>query len=308
MDKNKLAILSVCYILSGCSMSIKDTDPLVNDKPQERITTLSEALVCAHKAISESKDRNFGYYFIVDDIKDGTIPSEASNGELSDSLKYEFIHDLKQMVFEGYGSVLSNYPIIFKDKVDKDSDFGLNQFGEADKEQIKKLSEHLVLQNNITRANAIAKGEKISPYVDMKPVIVKGAFTRNDENPVRKIEGQLTASAEGFANASLDSSGSHQIKSVSLSILVEDPLNNIVKHSFSWTINTHEKGYSIKFDAGYGDAALNASFDNLTVESKQGAQQALTDAAALWLVKQTYGSVADIDGCMNLARNNNVKK
>jgi hypothetical protein len=279
--------------------------------PKETTSIMKEVLDCAYDEMNkpqrevQKKPRNFGYYFVIDDIIDGTIPIGGGNGDLSDSLRYELINKLSKMVFNGHGNVLSNFPVIFRQNPseiagspEKKISFGLNQFGEVDPEEYLKLSERLTPLNNAKRAKYIADGEKIIPYKKMKPIIVKGAFTRNDENPIRKVEGSFGASADGFANASLNADGSHQIKSVTLSLFIENPQFNLVEHSASWTLNTHEKGYSIKLDAGYGDASVNASFDNLSVDSKQGAQQTLIDMAALWLVQNTYGDIADIDSCM----------
>lgn len=310
MTKNKIFLLMGSYLLSGCSFMTVETQKS-SEIPKETTSIMKEVLDCASDAMNkpqkevQKKSRDFGYYFVIDDIIDGTIPIGGGNGELSDSLRYELINKLSKMVFNGHGNVLSNFPVIFKQNPseiagssENKSSFGLNEFGEVDPIPYKRLSERLRDLNNGTRAKAIAAGEKIVPYNRMEAVIVKGAFTRNDENPIRKVEGKLGASADGFANASLNADGSHQIKSISLSILIEEPSHNLVKNSASWTLNTHEKGYSIKLDAGYGDASLNASFDNLSVDSKQGAQQTLIDMAALWLVQNTYGDIADINSCM----------
>ncbi len=310
MIKNKIFLLIGSYLLSGCSFMTVETQKS-SEIPKETTSIMKKVLDCAYDEMNkpqkelQKKPRDFGYYFVIDDIIDGTIPIGGGNGDLSDSLRYELINRLSKMVFNGHGNVLSNFPVIFRQNPseiagssEKKSSFGLNEFGEVDPFPYKELSKKLTLLNNDARGKAMVRGEKIVPYERMEAIIVKGAFTRNDENPIRKVEGKFGASADGFANASLNADGSHQIKSVSLSILIEEPVFNLVKNSASWTLNTHEKGYSIKLDAGYGDASLNASFDNLSVDSKQGAQQTLIDMAALWLVQNTYGDVADIDSCM----------
>jgi len=320
MTKNKISFLIGSCFLSGCSFMNVEPGPI--EPPKETASIMKVVLDCAYKAMNkpqmeaQKKSRDFGYYFVIDDIIDGTVPI-GGNGELSDSLRYELINRLSKIVFNGHGNVLSNFPVIFRQNpsevaasIEKKSSFGLNEFGGVDPGPYTRLSDKLSVLNNIARWDAIKSGEKIVPYKKMEAIIVKGAFTRNDENPIRKVEGRFGASADGFANASLNADGSHQIKSISLSILIEEPLLNLVKNSASWTLNTHEKGYSIKLDAGYGDASLNASFDNLSVDSKQGAQQTLIDMAALWLVQNTYGDIANINNCMKKIPkdNENVKK
>ena len=298
MKIQKFLVLTVYSLLFGCTSAIKDSDNFLIEKPRERITNLSQALTCAKDEVVRSKDRDFGYLFVVDEVIDGTIPaSGAFNGELSDSLRYELVHNLKQAVHQGYGIVLANFPPVLRR--DSNSNFGLNEYSMADKTALKKLEKFYTDRINTVRDNARKESnEKISKYRGVNTLVVKAAFTRNDENPVKKNSLGLNFGADGrSAKGSIDLGRTNQFKSMTLTVIVEDPRINEIRTSVSFTINTHEEGYAIDFSGGYGDAFLGFTNDNLLVESKHGAQQTLVDAATLWLLDYTFGQVSDMKSC-----------
>lgn len=308
MKIRKIFVLSLCSLLLGCASAVKDSDNFLIEKPGDRKTNLSQALSCAKDEILRSKDRDFGYLFVIDDVIDGTVPNGGFDGELSDSLRYELVHNLKQAVHQGYGIVLANFPPVLRR--DPNNSFGLDENSMADKTALKKLEKFYTDRINSVRdksrkdveAKAKSLGssevEKISDYRGLNTLIVKAAFTRNDENPVKKNSLGLNFGADGrSAKSEIDLGRTNQFKSMTLTVIVEDPRRNEIRTSASFTINTHEEGYAIDFSGGYGDAFLGFTNDNLLVESKHGAQQTLIDAATLWLLEYTFGNVSNMKWC-----------
>jgi hypothetical protein len=299
MKIKSLNIIILAYLLSGCSISVKNTDNLL-EKPRERVTNLEATLSCTKSAIEHSNDRKFGYLFIVDDVIDGTVPSPQFDGELSDSLRYELIHNLKKTLHSGYGAVLSNFPLIYK-YPNGESNYGLNEFGVADANASNSLKNNYTKIINGIRGSAkkMNPNEQISSYEGLDVRVIRAAFTRNDANSIQKNNTGLNVGADGrVANGKLDIGITNEIKSVTLTAYLENPDRNSVENTTSFTVSTHENGYAVDLSAGYNDVFLGLKTDNLLVESKHSAQQVLVDAITLWILDETYGSVANIKGCM----------
>ncbi|SEH05441.1 hypothetical protein [Candidatus Venteria ishoeyi] len=303
MNVKMFFTIAIGSMLIGCSSINYKEDQLI-EKPRPRVTNLSDSLMCAKKEIESSDDRTFGFIFIIDDVVDGTVPSMQFNGELSDSLRYEFLHNLIQTVNRGYGITLSNFPLIFQNT---GGDFGLSQYGvplntkEGNGENglAVLINSYLKIINGIRERARKRTGEQISPYTRLRPIVIKSAFTRNDENPVIKNNLGFNIGSDGDADGEVDFGKSEQVKSITLTVIMEDPRTNQVVASGSFTINTHEKGHAFDLSIGGNEPFLGITSDNLLVESKHGAQQSLIDAATLWLLDWTYGPVTNIShNCM----------
>lgn len=294
--------MCLCFpiALTACSNGTLVPSKFLTEKPKVRSTNLSNSLMCVKKAIGKSEDRTNGYLFSIPPIIDGTV-IKGVDGELSDSLQYEFISNLHNVLPRGYGLVLTNHPIVFQE-TDGNSDFGLNQYGVINKSDIESLTKVYLEQINSTRkiAQKTFPNEKISLYDKLHIRIIKGAFTRNDKDPVHKKGFGLNIGGDGSSgDGAIDFGKTNEYSSITLSLLLNDPSSNILQNATSFTINAHRFSSNFELSLTPGEGLLGLVNENLVIESKHGAQQTLIDAATIWVLEKTYGDKADFSKCIS---------
>lgn len=294
----KWLISFIPLIVSSCAIQPLPVDETgLIEKPKSKYTNLSDALQCAKEKISSSEDREFGYLFAIAHITDGTLSNMmAHDSPLSDRMHTEFATNLFNST-RGYGVILANFPQMYLAG-------NMNSSGEANKGRHLEMVRRQLGEINTIRRAAIAYNqrnnidEKISLYRDLKPVVVTGTFTRSDDTPIKRKN-----TGFGFGNSGTDT-GDSQIgktagyKALSLNMVLSNPITNQMIASKTFTIFTHEVDNSFNLNLGVGEGFLSFTNENILVESKHGAQQTLIDAASLWALDKTYGSVANIGGCL----------
>lgn len=296
----KKLLLSACIAmaLSSCSSTSIVTKSSLRDNPKIKSTNLSNSLQCIKKGIKSSKDSTLGYLFTVPKIIDGTV-YEGFDGELSDSLQYELIANLHNTLPKGYGLVLTNHPIIFRE-TEGGSDFGLNQYGVVSGDTLETITKVYLshINKKRKRAQKAFPNEKISLYSTLEPRIIKAAFTRNDKEPIHKKGFGFNIGSDGNdGDGSIDVGKTNEYSSISLTILLNNPSSNTLQDAATFTLNVYRKTNNFELSLGPGEGFLGLVNEDLVIESKHGAQQALIDAATIWVLDKTYGDRADFSRC-----------
>ncbi|MFI3189959.1 hypothetical protein BCS42_04195 [Crenothrix sp. D3] len=285
--KKRLSLVLLPLILSSCSQTqIKVDEENDYNSPSVRKTSLSSALSCASNRL-EHANLTGGFIFSISDIPDGTVKSSvAVDGPLSDEERIELIDSLLGMVDMSRGVVLTKNPPIFSMAfTENNKESGYTRYGTVDGGTLNSMA-----NDYLSVANAVRKSNKLPPLKSLNVLAIDGAFTRNDLEPAYKKSNGFNGGVSGQEpTGNIDFGQSGKTKGVSLVVTISNPLFNQVIASRSFTAYSLEKDNTFKISFGYKGGYLGYSYEDIIVQPTHGIQQALIDAAALWIVDETYG-------------------
>jgi hypothetical protein len=137
----------------------------------------------------------------------------------------------------------------------------------------------------------------------LNALAIDATFTRNDMEPAyKKGSGFNGGVSSQEPTGNIDIGRSNKTKGITLVVTISNPLLNQVIGSRSFTAYSLEKDDTFKISFGYKGGYLGYSYEDIIVQPTQGIQQALIDAAALWIVDATYGETKkelNLRSCLN---------
>jgi len=175
--KKLLISASVALVMTGCSTVNRYTlDTEFDSAPIKSKTKMSQALQCLRTELDKNLINPSAYVFMVRDIIDGTIKhNNYSDGPLSDSGRVQMISTLSAHTNPSYGLVIDQFPLMFKPIISEQ--VGLDRFGFPSQSNLENFLPRLT---SVANTNRSQRGMQAIDSVT--PLIIDGAFTRNDSS------------------------------------------------------------------------------------------------------------------------------
>lgn len=273
-----LLIGGVLCLNAGCT-SVDSTLSNINiETPYPAVTNLTETLKCIGIKINESESP--ALLLLVDDFFDGTVPvvtdikaatikAFRDNGPLADGGKYDFEAVIKRTVSSKKIVIPYSIPV------------------------------GLVQQEDIYGKLNLKYLQELIKIYDVSGVIrVKGVFTQNDSsNNDNKGFGSSGVIEGDHAELEMEYGEARSTRSLSLAIHLGNPLNNLVIAATTLTLNTHTKSNEFSIGFGYGEGSMSFAKESKRKEGLHGAQRALVEAAAMWMLRGLYSKI-DFSQCI----------
>ncbi|MFT5609652.1 MAG: hypothetical protein ACI9WC_001537 [Arenicella sp.] len=217
-----IAMLTVGYSTTSRFTLASDFDPA----PIKSKTKMSVALQSMNSQLEQATVNPSVYVFTVRDTIDGTIKHHNySDGPMSDSGRIQTLSTLSADTSPSYGLVVDRFPRMFKPVVNET--VGLDRFGVPSQENLADFYPKLTAVANANRPS------RDMPNVGaITPLIIDGAFTRNDSSHMRSkgygSNGGYRGDADEEETGALDYGKSGSERSVTLVVNLYEPATNLV--------------------------------------------------------------------------------
>lgn len=289
---------SVAMMMAGCSTTSRfSLDTEFDSAPIKSKTKMSVALQCMSQQLEQTADNPSAYVFMVRDIIDGTIKhNNYSDGPLSDSGRIQMISTLSAHTNPSYGLVTDQFPLMFKPIISET--VGLDRFGFPSQENLDNFYPKLTA---VANANRTARGmENVGAIT---PLIIDGAFTRNDSSHLRSKgygnNGGYRGDVEDEESGAIDFGRSGSERSVTLVVNIIDPKTNVVIGTEGFDLKYYSNSKTARFRVAVNNYYYGFSNTDVRVETLHAAQQTLLDGAAVWILDNAYGSKVDFTPCFD---------
>jgi hypothetical protein len=287
----------ISMLTASCSTTSRyslDTD--FDSAPVKSKTRMSVALQCMNSQLEQTMVNPSAYVFMVRDVIDGTITPNHSDGPMSDSGRIQMISTLSAHTSPSYGLVIDKFPLIFKQVLNET--VGLDRFGFPSQENLNGFYPKLTA---IANANRASRG--MASVAAIKPLIIDGAFTRNDSSHMRSkgygSNGGYRGDVDDEKTAAIDSGKSGSERSVTLVINIIDPETNVVIGSEGFDLKYYSNSKTARFRIAVNNYYYGFSNTDVRVETLHAAQQTLLDGAAVWILDNAYGKKVNFTRCFN---------
>jgi hypothetical protein len=296
--KKVLLIGLISMLMVGCSTTSRFTlDTDFESAPIKSRTKMSVALQCMNSQLEQTMVNPSAYVFMVRDIIDGTIKhNNYSDGPLSDSGRIQMISTLSAHTSPSYGLVIDQFPLIFKPVINET--IGLDRFGYPSQENLNNFYPKLTA---VANANRASRG--MASVGAITPLIIDGAFTRNDSSHSRSKgygnNGGYRGDADDEESGALDYGNSGSERSVTLVVNIIDPQTNVVIGTEGFDLKYYSNSKTARFRIAVNDLYYGFSNTDVQVETLHAAQQTLLDGAAVWILDNAYGKKVDFTPCFN---------
>ncbi|RBP51226.1 hypothetical protein [Arenicella xantha] len=291
---------SVALLMSGCSsVSRYSLDTEFDSAPVKTKTKMSEALQCLRRELDNNLSNPSAYVFMVRDIIDGTIKhNNYSDGPLSDAGRIQMISTLSAHTNPSYGIVVDQFPLMFQPIISEQ--IGLDRFGFPSQSNLDNFLPKLTTVANTNRA---ARGMSAIPSVT--PLIIDGAFTRNDSSHQRSKgygqNGGYRGDVEEEKSGALDLGKSGSERSVTLVVNIIDPQTNMIIGTEGFDLKYYSNSKTARFRIAIDNYYYGFSNTDVRVETLHAAQQTLLDGAAVWILDNAFGNKVDFSPCFETA-------
>jgi hypothetical protein len=288
-----IAVLTV-----GCSSTSRFTlDTDFDSAPIKSKTKMSVALQCMNSQLEQATVNPSVYVFMVRDIIDGTIKhNNYSDGPMSDSGRIQMISTLSAYTSPSYGLVIDRFPLMFKPVVNET--VGLDRFGFPSQENLENFYPKLTA---VANANRLSRG--MANVGAITPLIIDGAFTRNDSSHMRSkgygSNGGYRGDADEEETGALDYGKSGSERSVTLVVNIIDPATNLVIGTEGFDLKYYSNSKTARFRVAVNNVYYGFSNTDVRVETLHAAQQTLLDGAAVWILDNAYGRKIDFTPCFD---------
>ena len=237
------------------------------------------------------------YLFMVRDIIDGTIKhNNYSDGPMSDSGRIQMISTLSAHTSPSYGLVIDHFPLIFKPVINET--VGLDRFGFPSQENLNGFYPKYTA---VANANRASRG--MASVGAITPLIIDGAFTRNDSSHIRSkgygSNGGYRGDVDEEKTAAIDSGKSGSERSVTLVVNIIDPETNLVIGTEGFDLKYYSNSKTARLRFALNNYYYGFSNTDVRVETLHAAQQTLLDGAAVWILDNAYGKKIDFGLCFN---------
>lgn len=289
---------SVAVLVTGCSTTSRYTlDTEFDSAPVKSTTKMSVALQCMNTQLEQNKTNPSAYVFMVRDIIDGTIKhNNYSDGPLSDSGRIQMISTLSAHTNPSYGLVTDQFPLMFKPVINEV--IGLDRFGFPSQENLNNFYPKLTA---VANANRASRGMELVDAVT--PLVIDGAFTRNDSSHLRSkgygSNGGYRGDVEDEESGAIDFGRSGSERSVTLVINIIDPKTNVVIGTEGFDLKYYSNSKTARFRIAVDNYYYGFSNTDVKVETLHAAQQTLLDGAAVWILDNAFGRKVDFTPCFD---------
>lgn len=289
---------SIALVMTGCSTTSRYTlDTEFDSAPVKSKTKMSTALQCMNEQLEQNTSNPSAYVFMVRDIIDGTIKhNNYSDGPLSDSGRIQMISTLSAHTNPSYGLVIDQFPLMFKPVISET--VGLDRFGFPSDENLNNFYPKLTA---VANANRSSRGmESVSAVT---PLIIDGAFTRNDSSHLRSkgygSNGGYRGDVEEEESGAIDFGRSGSERSVTLVINIIDPKTNVVIGTEGFDLKYYSNSKTARFRIAVDNYYYGFSNTDVKVETLHAAQQTLLDGAAVWILDNAFGTKVNFSPCFD---------
>ena len=296
--KNLVISGAAALIMSGCSTVSRYTlDTDFDAAPEKSKTKMSEALQCLRQELDNNLVNPSAYVFMVRDIIDGTIKhNNYSDGPLSDAGRIQMISTLSAHTHPSYGIVIDQFPLMFQPIISEQ--VGLDRFGFPSQ---ANLSSFLPRLTTVANTNRSSRG--MSEVSAITPLIIDGAFTRNDSSHQRSKgygqNGGYRGDVEEEKSAAIDFGDSGSERSVTLVVNIIDPQTNVVIGTEAFDLKYYSNSKTARFRVAVDNYYYGFSNTDVRVETLHAAQQTLLDGAAVWILDNAFGNKVDFSPCFD---------
>ncbi|GHA04973.1 hypothetical protein GCM10008090_13120 [Arenicella chitinivorans] len=296
--KNLVISGAAALVMSGCSTVSRYTlDTDFDAAPEKSKTKMSEALQCLRQELDNNLVNPSAYVFMVRDIIDGTIKhNNYSDGPLSDSGRIQMISTLSAHTHPSYGIVIDQFPLMFQPIISEQ--VGLDRFGFPSQ---SNLSSFLPRITSVANTNRNARG--MNDVSEVTPLIIDGAFTRNDSSHQRSKgygqNGGYRGDVEEEKSAAIDFGDSGSERSVTLVVNIIDPQTNVVIGTEAFDLKYYSNSKTARFRVAVDNYYYGFSNTDVRVETLHAAQQTLLDGAAVWILDNAFGNKVDFSPCFD---------
>ncbi len=287
---------SVALIMTGCSTVSRYTlDTEFDSAPVKSKTKMSAALQCLREELDKNLVNPSAYVFMVRDIIDGTIKhNNYSDGPLSDSGRVQMISTLSAHTNPSYGLVIDQFPLMFKPVISEQ--VGLDRYGYPSQSNMDNFLPKLT---SVANANRSARGMEEIGMVT--PLIIDGAFTRNDSSHIRSKgygqNGGYRGDVEDEESAAVDLGDSGSERSITLVVNIIDPKTNVVIGTEGFDLKYYSNSKTARFRIALNNYFYGFSNTDVRVETLHAAQQTLLEGAAVWILDNAFGKKVDFSPC-----------
>ena len=294
--KKLCASASIALLMTGCSTTPRYTlDTEFDSTPVKSKTKMSIALQCMSTQLKQNTTNPSAYVFMVRDIIDGTIKqNNFSDGPLSDSGRIQMISTLSAHTNPSYGLVTDQFPLMFKPIISET--IGLDRFGFPSEENLNNFYPKLMAVANESRAS-----RGMESVMEVTPLIIDGAFTRNDSSHLRSkgygSNSGYRGDVEEEKSGAIDFGRSGSVRSVTLVINIIDPKTNIVIGTEGFDLKYYSNSKTARFRIALDNYYYGFSNTDVKVETLHAAQQTLLDGAAVWILDNAFSSKVDFSPC-----------
>lgn len=289
---------SVALVMTGCSTVKRYTlDTEFDSSPVKSKTKMSEALQCLRTELDNNLVNPSAYVFMVRDIIDGTIKhNNYSDGPLSDSGRVQMISTLSAHTNPSYGLVIDQFPLMFKPIISEQ--VGLDRYGFPSQSNLENFLPKLT---TVANTNRTQRG--MSEVGSVTPLIIDGAFTRNDSSHRRSkgygANGGYRGDVEDEESAAIDLGNSGSERSITLVINIIDPKSNVVIGTEAFDLKYYSNSKTARFRIALNNYFYGFSNTDVRVETLHAAQQTLLEGAAVWILDNAFGKKVDFSPCFN---------
>ena len=289
---------SIALVMTGCSTTSRYTlDTEFDSAPVKSKTKMSLALQCMSTQLEQNTTNPSAYVFMVRDIIDGTIKhNNYSDGPLSDSGRIQMISTLSAHTDPSYGLVIDQFPLMFKPVVSET--IGLDRFGFPSDENLNNFYPKLTA---VANANRASRG--MESVTAVTPLVIDGAFTRNDSSHLRSkgygSNGGYRGDIEEEESGAIDFGRSGSERSVTLVINIIDPKTNVVIGTEGFDLKYYSNSKTARFRIAVDNYYYGFSNTDVKVETLHAAQQTLLDGAAVWILDNAFGSKVNFSPCFD---------
>jgi len=294
--KKLLISASVALVMTGCSTVNRYTlDTEFDSAPIKSKTKMSQALQCLRTELDKNLINPSAYVFMVRDIIDGTIKhNNYSDGPLSDSGRVQMISTLSAHTNPSYGLVIDQFPLMFKPIISEQ--VGLDRFGFPSQSNLENFLPRLT---SVANTNRSQRGMQAIDSVT--PLIIDGAFTRNDSSHRRSKgygqNGGYRGDVEDEESLAIDLGDSGSERSITLVINIIDPKSNVVIGTEGFDLKYYSNSKTARFRIALNNYFYGFSNTDVRVETLHAAQQTLLEGAAVWILDNAFGKKVDFSPC-----------
>jgi hypothetical protein len=295
----KLCLTGLIAMLTvGCAnISTFTLDTDFKAAPIKTETRMSVALQCMSSQLDQAYINPNAYVFMVRDIIDGTVKdNDYTDGPMSDSGRIQMISTLSAHTSPSYALVIDRFPLMFKPL--NNEAVGLDRFGYPSQQNLDNFYPKLTA---VANANRLSRG--MANVGAVRPLIIDGAFTRNDSAHMRSKgygnNGGYRGDSGEERSAALDYGESGSERSVTLVVNIIDPESNLVIGTQGFDLKYYSNSKTARFRFAVNSVYYGFSNTDVHVETLHAAQQTLLDGAAIWILDNAYGSKVDLTPCFD---------